>query len=78
MIYIESTCQSSSVPSDEFVPLISKPAAQSITDEDNMEMSSEFCALFRRNVSLFYLKLQGQFLLPASTIQNNGADIQFG
>ncbi|XP_046709098.1 uncharacterized protein LOC124388478 isoform X1 [Silurus meridionalis] len=29
-----------------------------------------FDDLYLRNVSLFYMKLQGQFLLPASTIQN--------
>lgn len=29
-----------------------------------------FDDLYLRNVNLFYTKLQGQFLLPASTIQN--------
>lgn len=41
-----------------------------------MEMPPEYCDLFLRNVSLFYLKLQGQFLLPASTIQNIVEEMQ--
>lgn len=34
------------------------------------DMSQDSNDLFLRNASLFYLKLQGQFLLPASTTQN--------
>lgn len=47
---------------------------------DDVEMDArpteDFSDLFFRNVSLFYLKLQGQFLLPASTIQNIVEEIQ--
>lgn len=40
-------------------------------DEGDMDLSEDFNDLFFfRNVSLFYLKLHGEFLLPALTIQN--------
>lgn len=39
-------------------------------DDEDMDSSGDFSDLYLRNVSLFYLKLQGKFLLPASTIQS--------
>lgn len=41
-----------------------------------MDTADDFNDLFLRNVCLFYLKLQGQFLLPASTTQNIVEEIQ--
>ncbi len=46
------------------------------TDEDVMDTADDFNDLFLRNVCLFYLKLQGQFLLPASITQNIVEEIQ--
>lgn len=46
------------------------------TDEGDMDIAENFSDIFLRNVSLFYLKLQGQFMLPASTIQNIVEEMQ--
>lgn len=46
------------------------------TDEGDTDTSGDFSDLFLRNVCLFYLKLQGQFLLPASTTQHIVEEIQ--
>lgn len=39
-------------------------------EDEDIDTSGDFGDLYLRNVSLFYLKLQGKFLLPASTIQS--------
>ncbi|XP_023184309.1 uncharacterized protein LOC111606963 [Xiphophorus maculatus] len=49
---------------------------QTAPNESDNDITEDFSDLFFRNVSLFYLKLQGQFLLPASTIQNIVEEIQ--
>lgn len=41
-----------------------------VSEVSEMGSFQNFDDLYLRNVSLFYMKLQGQFLLPASTIQN--------
>lgn len=46
------------------------------TDEDVMNTADDFNDLFLRNVCLFYLKLQRQFLLPASTTPDIVEEIQ--
>ena len=40
-----------------------------VSEESETGLFQNFDDVYLRNVSLFYLKLQGQFLLPASTIQ---------
>lgn len=45
-------------------------AEHTVTDRPN------FSDLYLRNVCMFYIKLQGQYLLPASTIQNIVEEIQ--
>ena len=69
--YRNTAPQSSSAPTDlvDSGPQVSEVGTETSTDEGDMDMSQDFHDLFLRNVSLFYLKLQGQFLLPASTIQ---------
>lgn len=71
-LYRESASQSSSVPmeSDDFGPQEYEASTETCTDEGDTDISENFSELFLRNVCLFYLKLQGQFVLPASTIQN--------
>lgn len=46
------------------------------TGTEEEDISENFCDLYLRNVSLFYLKLQGRFLLPALTIQNIVEEVQ--
>ncbi|XP_032446174.1 uncharacterized protein LOC116737240 isoform X1 [Xiphophorus hellerii] len=46
-----------------------------LTNESH-ELSPNFNKDYLRNLSLFYLKLQGQLLLPASTIQNIVEEMQ--
>ena len=74
----ESASQSSSAQneSDDFCPQLYDAGADMGTDACDMDVSENFSDLFLRNVSLFYLKLQGQFLLPASTIQNIVEEMQ--
>lgn len=51
--------------------------AASLSDaEDTVKDRPNFSDLYLRNVCMFYLKLQGQHLLPASTIQNIVEEIQ--
>lgn len=51
--------------------------AASLSDaEDTVTDRPNFSDLYLRNVCMFYLKLQGQHLLPASTIQNIVEEIQ--
>lgn len=75
-LYRDSSAYLSSAPTElhdsgpEFV------TAGNVTDEDVMDTADDFNDLFLRNVCLFYLKLQGQFLLPASTTQNIVEEIQ--
>lgn len=74
---ISDLCRHSASPSssvhfesDHFGPQVNETITKKATDEGGMDISEDFSHLFLRNVSLFYLTLQGQFLLPASTIQN--------
>lgn len=48
------------------------------TDEGDLDLAENFSDLFLRNVSLFYMRLQGHFcfLLPALTIQNIVEEMQ--
>nr|XP_055048292.1 uncharacterized protein LOC129433654 [Misgurnus anguillicaudatus] len=75
-LYRESASQSSVATvvteSDSFGPQVNEVE----TDEGDMDIAENFSDLFLRNVSLFYLKLQGQFMLPASTIQNIVEEMQ--
>ncbi|KAG7472949.1 hypothetical protein JOB18_038124 [Solea senegalensis] len=77
-LFRESASQSSSVrtESDNFGAQVKETSTGTGTDEGDMDISEDFSDLFLRNVSLFYLKLQGEFLLPASTIQNTVEEIQ--
>lgn len=43
---------------------------------ENSELSQNFSEAFLRNICLFYLRLQGQLLLPASTIQTIVEEMQ--
>lgn len=45
-------------------------------DEDTVGDMCNFSDLYHRNVCMFYIKLQGQHLIPASTIQNIVEEIQ--
>lgn len=48
-----------------------------ITNESRpIDLPQDFSEMFLKNVCLFYLKLQGQLLLPASTIQTIVEEIQ--
>ena len=70
--------QSTSVPTESghVGPQVYEAGTETGTDEGDLDMSDNFSDLFLRNISLFYLKLQGQFLLPASTIQNIVEEMQ--
>ena len=46
------------------------------TTNESTELPHNFNDIFLRNVCLFYLKLQGQLLLPASTIQTIVEEMQ--
>lgn len=64
-IYRETISQSSTA-------IACEDASQIFNDEttnDSIELPQNFSESFLRNVCLLYLKLQGQLLLPASTIQ---------
>lgn len=77
-VYIESASHpSTSTPpeSGDFVPHCDAGPVTG-TDEVDLDISENFSDLYLRNVSLFYLRLQGQFLLPASTIQNIVEEMQ--
>ena len=56
-------------------PQVYETGTEMSTDEVEMDITEDFRALIFRNISLFYI-LQGQFLLPASTIQNIVEEIQ--
>ncbi|XP_058268078.1 uncharacterized protein LOC131366977 [Hemibagrus wyckioides] len=43
---------------------------------DNIEDMSNFSDLYHRNLCMFYIKLQGQHLIPASTIQDIVEEMQ--
>lgn len=61
----------------EAEPLVTGPTERfSETDEGEVHLTENFNDPFLRNISLFYLKLHGQFLLPASTIQNIVEEMQ--
>ncbi|XP_056623049.1 uncharacterized protein LOC130436430 isoform X1 [Triplophysa dalaica] len=61
----------------ETEPLVTGPTERlNETDEGEVHLAENFSDLFLRNISLFYLKLHGQFLLPASTIQNIVEEMQ--
>lgn len=63
--YRENVSQPSAVSACEDVPQSSNDA----TTNESSELPQDFNENFLRNVCLFNLKLQGQLLLPASTIQ---------
>ena len=51
--------------------------SESVSDaEDTVGDESNFSDLYLRNICMFYIKLQGQHLLPVSTIQNIVEEIQ--
>lgn len=77
-LYRESASQSSSVASEsgDFGPHVLQAVTETGTDEGDMDMPENFSDLFLRNISLFYLKLQGQFLRPASPIQTIVEEMQ--
>ena len=71
-MYRETICQSSSV-------IACEDASQSSNDatiNESIELPQNFNETFLRNLCLFYLKLQGQLLLPASTIQTIVEEMQ--
>ncbi|XP_062268268.1 uncharacterized protein LOC133974641 [Platichthys flesus] len=72
----ESQSSSAKNESDDNCPQVFEAGADIGTDPCDTDVSENFCDLFLRNVSLFYLKLQGQFLLPVSTIQNIVEEMQ--
>ena len=52
--------------------------AASVSDaEDTVTDRPNFSELYLRNICMFYIKLQGQHLLPAFTIQNIVEEIQY-
>lgn len=51
-------------------------ASVSNAEEDTIGNMSDFSDLYLRNVCMFYIKLQGQHLIPTSTIQNIVEEIQ--
>lgn len=51
-------------------------AASVLGAEDTVGDGSNFSDLYLRNICMFYVKLQGQHLLPVSTIQNIVEEIQ--
>lgn len=70
-IYRETISQSSTA-------IACEDASQVFNDEtdDNIELPQNFSESFLRNVCLLYLKLQGQLLLPVSTIQTIVEEMQ--
>nr|XP_046250889.1 uncharacterized protein LOC124062276 isoform X2 [Scatophagus argus] len=70
--YREHVSQPSAVSACEDVPQSSNDA----TANESSELPQDFNETFLRNVCLFYLKLQGQLLLPASTIQTIVEEMQ--
>ncbi|XP_035982662.1 uncharacterized protein LOC118557207 [Fundulus heteroclitus] len=80
------TCAVDSV-SDMYMQNVSQPSAASVHEDtpqssndaitnESSELPQDFSETFLRNVCLFYLKLQGQLLLPASTIQTIVEEMQ--
>ena len=61
--------------SSDFVPHCDAGPATG-TDEVDLDISENFSDLYLRNMSLFYLRLQGQFLLLASGIQHIVEEMQ--
>lgn len=72
-VYRETVCQSPITGREDALQIFS-------TGDPSTSASSElphnFNETFLRNICLFYLKLQGQLLLPASTIQIVVEEIQ--
>lgn len=64
--------QSSAVFAGEDAP----QSLNEATTNEGTELPQNFSEAFLRNVCLFYLKLQGQLLLPASTIQTIVEEMQ--
>lgn len=71
-MYRETIASSSFISAYEDVSQSSNDATTNIS----FEMRENFNETFLRNVSLFYLKLQEQLLLPASTIQTIVEEMQ--
>ncbi|KAK0152048.1 hypothetical protein N1851_006574 [Merluccius polli] len=69
--YRENVSQPSAVSACEDVPQSSNDATN-----ESSELPQDFNETFLRNVCLFYLRLQGQLLLPASTIQTIVEEMQ--
>lgn len=62
--------------SDDLGPQVNETVTKKATDEGGLDISEDFSDLFLRSVSLFYLKLEGQFLLPAPTIESIVEEMQ--
>ena len=71
-MYRETIFQSSSVIACDNPTQSSNDA----TINESIELPQNFNETFLRNLCLFYLKLQGQLLLPASTIQTIVEEMQ--
>lgn len=71
-MYRDTVSQSSIDTLCKDIPLSSNDA----TIIESTKLPQNFRETFLRNVCLFYLELQGQLLLPASTIQNIVEEIQ--
>lgn len=71
-MYRETISQSSAVIACEDASQCSNDA----TTNESIELPHNFNETFLRNVCLFYLKLQGQLLLPASAIQTIVEEMQ--
>lgn len=70
----QSSVVATSTESADFCSQMNEVGTEVGTEEG--DISENFSDLYLRNVSLFYLKLQGKFLLPASTIQNIVEEMQ--
>lgn len=64
-MYRETACQSPGAVYEDASQVSPDPPSTS----ENGELPQNFSETFLRNICLFYLRLQGQLLLPASTIQ---------
>lgn len=73
-LYKETVSQS--LKTESLVNVTGPTERLSETDEGEVSLTENFNDLFLRNIYLFYLKLHGQFLLPAATIQNIVEEMQ--
>nr|XP_020467541.1 uncharacterized protein LOC109966765 [Monopterus albus] len=71
-MYRETIARSSAISACEDA----SQSSNDVTTNESIELTENFNETFLRNLSLFYLKLQGQLLLPASTIQTIVEEMQ--